>query len=385
MIAGSALARAVMTALESDPPRIPLLTGECGTGRTYALCSVRDAIGAHSCQYVDVERAATTPERFLQSITTASPFTSPKAGRHAAGTREAFDAALHFLASARRQDGEPATFLLDEVLELKTFESFPGLRGALADLVAAIASSSNRFALSTRYAARAARLLGELPQRILLVPVQALPLAETWGIVAPVAATDGHNAIAPSASAHHVSRLVHALANGRAAYARAIADMMLSMKATAGGDPVSALTALLSPRGALTARCHFSYELRLHRARGYGALKAILDILAEEQPLTLTTIAKRLGRTPGSTKDYLSWLEDVDLVSMHKKRYSFNDTLLRLYVRLHCRLTQPSEELVAQEVQLYALSRIAAVAAGTLPDQDGILAPVFVGNDTGGS
>ena len=53
---------------------------------------------------------------------------------------------------------------------------------------------------------------------------------------------------------------------------------------------------------------------------GYGALKAILDILAAEEPLTLTEISLRLRRTPGSTKDYLSWLEDVDLVaSSHKK------------------------------------------------------------------
>ena len=84
------------------------------------------------------------------------------------------------------------------------------------------------------------------------------------------------------------------------------------------------------------------YELRLHRARGYGALKAILDILAEQEPLTLTEIAMRLRRTPGSTKDYLSWLEDVDLVSARQKRYTIADPLLRLWVRLHCRPVPPS-------------------------------------------
>ena len=78
--------------------------------------------------------------------------------------------------------------------------------------------------------------------------------------------------------------------------------------------------------------CAFSYELRLHRARGYGALKAILEILSEEEPLTLTEIAQRLGRTPGSTKDYLSWLEDVDLVAVQQKRYRFRDPLLRVWV-----------------------------------------------------
>ena len=62
-------------------------------------------------------------------------------------------------------------------------------------------------------------------------------------------------------------------------------------------------------------------------------MKAILEILAEEEPLTLTEIAVRLGRTPGSTKDYLSWLEDVDLVSVHQKRYDFRDPLMRVWAQ----------------------------------------------------
>ena len=108
-----------------------------------------------------------------------------------------------------------------------------------------------------------------------------------------------------------------------------------------GADPVSALCALLAPGAPLSAACRYCYELRLHRARGYGALKAILDVLAEQEPLTLTEIALRLRRTPGSTKDYLSWLEDVDLIASRQKRYSFADPLLRVWVRLHCRPMPP--------------------------------------------
>jgi hypothetical protein len=125
-----------------------------------------------------------------------------------------------------------------------------------------------------------------------------------------------------------------------------------------GGDPISALTALLTTEGALTTWCGYRYELRLHRARGYGALKAILEILAEDEPLTLTEIAQRLRRTPGSTKDYLSWLEDVDLVSARQKRYSFVDPVLRLWVRLHARPMPPGVDDVAREVQQYAMSRL---------------------------
>ncbi len=47
-----------------------------------------------------------------------------------------------------------------------------------------------------------------------------------------------------------------------------------------GADPISALASLLAPEAALTREMTYSYELRLHRARGYGALKGILDILA---------------------------------------------------------------------------------------------------------
>src|SRR5258706_6386848 len=89
-----------------------------------------------------------------------------------------------------------------------------------------------------------------------------------------------------------------------------------------GTDAISALAALLAPDGRLAKHCSFCYELRLHRARGYGALKAILEILGEDEGLTLTEISQRLQRTPGSTKDYLSWLSDVHLLTSRQQSYS---------------------------------------------------------------
>jgi hypothetical protein len=160
----------------------------------------------------------------------------------------------------------------------------------------------------------------------------------------------------PTDDRDYLSRTVQVLTDGRAAYVHAIADAMAQMGP--GADPISALTALLSVGGVLDRWCRFCYELRLHRARGYGALKAILDILADDEPLTLTEISLRLHRTPGSTKDYLSWLEDVDLVTSRQKKYAFTDPLLRLWVRLHCRPTPPTAEEVAREVQRYALTRL---------------------------
>src|SRR5205085_1673659 len=131
-----------------------------------------------------------------------------------------------------------------------------------------------------------------------------------------------------------------------------------AMRDGGGGDPISAMTALFASDGRLARECAFCYELRLHRARGYGALKAILDILADEESLTLTEISQRLQRTPGSTKDYLSWLEDVDLVAAREKRYSYADPMLRLWVRLHSQPTPPAEEDLVREIHRYALPRL---------------------------
>jgi len=183
--------------------------------------------------------------------------------------------------------------------------------------------------------------------------IPALASADVIDLLAPI--FNGYEQM-PTDDRDYLGRAVQALTDGRPAYIRAIGDTLVHMGR--GADPISALTALLTPEGVLDRWCRFCYELRLHRARGYGALKAILDILAEQEPLTLTEISQRLHRTPGSTKDYLSWLEDVDLVTARQKKYSFTDPVLRLWVRLHCRPTPPSQEEVAREVQRYAVDRM---------------------------
>jgi hypothetical protein len=291
----------------------------------------------------------------------------------AAGARGAFDATVAFFARAHTGGGEPATFLIDEFLELRTFESFPGLRRALHELLDGLASSDNRFVLTSRYAARALRAIGDRTARFEVVHMPPLSPEDTGDMLARSGAhrpTDPHDA-------EHVVRTVQALADGRAASVHAIVDELAAMQGHGGGDAVSALTALMAPGGRLSHLCHLSYELRLHRARGYGALKAILDILAEEEGLTLTEISHRLQRTPGSTKDYLSWLEDVDLVAARQKRYSFVDPLLRTWVRLHCRPSLPTEEDVVREIHRYAMPRVpqaepvlAMAAAGSGPVEE---------------
>jgi hypothetical protein len=347
--------RRVQTALEASPSRIPVILGGCGTGRTWLLQRCRDRVGRGAAQHIDIERCATTPERFLEAVLSSSPFRWHGSEQTPATAREAFDALLAFFDTARAPGGEPCIFLLDEFLELRTFESFPGLRRVLRELLDALADSPNRFVLTTRYVTRAHRLLRDATARFEVMHQAAFTPADVTDLLAPV--FNGYEQMA-SDDRDYMGRAVQALTDGRVTYVKAIGDAMAQMGGVA--DPIAALTALLSTDGALSSWCRFCYELRLHRARGYGALKAILDILAEEEGLTLTEISHRLHRTPGSTKDYLSWLEDVDLVVSRQKRYSFTDPMLRLWVRLNCHAASPSDEDVAREVRHYAVARVPA-------------------------
>jgi hypothetical protein len=156
------LERRVVASLDAAPSRVPVVLGGCGSGRTTLLHALADRFGRTSCQYIDVERSASTPERFHDALLAASPFVDPAATAGPStpsSARDAFDRTLAFLQRARTPDGQAATFLLDEVLELRTFENFPGLRHVLRELVQAIADSPNRFVCSSRYMARAHRVL----------------------------------------------------------------------------------------------------------------------------------------------------------------------------------------------------------------------------------
>src|SRR5579863_3429511 len=107
----TAVTRRIVAALDASPSRIPVLLGGCGSGRTTLLQLLRERLGRTSTQYVDVERTATTPERFVRAIAATSPF--PLVDAAPASARAAFDLTLAFLTRARTPAGEPATFLLD--------------------------------------------------------------------------------------------------------------------------------------------------------------------------------------------------------------------------------------------------------------------------------
>src|SRR6476660_8879115 len=255
------LARRVTAALDASPARIPVLLGGCGSGRTTLLRQLRDRIGRTSVQHIDVERTATTPERFLRAVTAVSPFPVADASASApTGARAAFDAALGFFGRVRSAASEPATFLLDEFLELRTFESFPGLRRLQHDFVEGLSASTNRFVLTSRYTARALRLLRDRSARFEVIHIPALTAEDTLDILGPTAASGGPAAGAgdDAHEADYLARTVLALGDGRPAYVRALADELATMREHGGpgsSDAISALAALLATDGRLARQC----------------------------------------------------------------------------------------------------------------------------------
>jgi energy-coupling factor transporter ATP-binding protein EcfA2 len=352
-----ALERRVSASLEAG--RIPVVLGNCGSGRTSLLLRLEGVLGRSTTQYVDLAAAASTPERCLR-VVLASSHLPASAGLDVSSPtpRAAFDGLLRYLGGASVAESPAATFLIDEFLDVKTFESFPGLRHVQRELVDYLAKSPVRYVLASRFTSRVHRLLRDASARFEVIHVAPLDVDEVQAMA--LRFDGGRRDWAAS-----IAGPVAALTGGRAS----AVNLLLGWLASTGPatDPVAGLAALFSPDAALTARYRECYEFRLHRARGYGALKAILGVLAESEPLNLTEVSQHLQRTPGSTKDYLSWLEDVDLITSQGKRYTFEDPLLRLYVRLYGRAVPPSDDEIVREVGAYAKARLPQPARQPAP------------------
>ena len=293
-----------------DAGRIPVVLGGCGTGRTSLLLRVAQALGPSRAQYLSMSGIATTPERCLEAVVGVCPLKPPsgKLPSLPSTPRAAFDGLLDVLRrghGGRRARDLPArrSPRRAHVRELPG----PAPRPARADRTARGQPEPvrPRLALHGARAPAAARR----PARFEVVHVPPLDDAGRRGPGGCSSATtrpEWARAAAPAV----------ACAGGRTGRRTRTSCSTRWRQLGPTTDPIAALSALFAPDGRLTARLpRIRYEFRLHRARGYGALKAILGVLADIEPLNLTEIAHRLHRTPGSTKDYLSWLEDVDLLA----------------------------------------------------------------------
>jgi hypothetical protein len=265
-----------------------------------------------------------------------SRLAGPILGRVAASGTPAFDSLLRRLGQ-RRTD---SLLFLDDVTEIRTLSYYPGVEEPLDKFLAAV-EGGGKAVLTSRFSYWMTKRFPELPTRT-IPKVSSSELAEAGASGAELIAA------ASAGVAVHAVCLAESLQDGAASIE-------------------SALVTELSPGGRIEAECRATLSELLHRARGYGACKTLLHVLKDEEGLKLTEVARRIDRTAGSTRDYLRWLEEVDLILARDKRFYFVDPLLRLWMRIYARGVPPIEEDIRGEVFDY----LEGLAPRVLAEEEG--------------
>ena len=243
-----------------DAPAAAARAARPRRGRSTSTSSARRRRLSASCTRVTARRRRSR-----------SPTRRRGAGSAAGGVRR--DARIPRRARARRPASRRRSCSTNSSSCARS-RAFPGLRRVLHELVDGLAASGNRFVLTSRYTARALRLLRDRSARFEVIHMPPLTRRRHARHARPAMAARRRRA----ATREFLARTVHALADGRPAYVRALADELAAMREHGGpaaATPISALAALLAADGrareqcALLLRAAPAPRARLRRAQGH--------------------------------------------------------------------------------------------------------------------
>jgi hypothetical protein len=223
---------------------------------------------------------------------------------------------------------------LDEFQEIQTLENFPESRNVLALFRAEMQTQTG---IVYFLAGSAINILSHLishPESPLFaqftrLPVEPFSRASTRLLVEKLITEPLDADMYP---------LIHSLTSGHPFYitalSRRLSYLIEVVQRAANEDTVKQafLIETLAPGGRIYDFCRYVYDLSLQKASGYGSLKAVLQILATDDGLTATQVARRLRVTSATASDYLRWLCEVDLIQVKDHIYSFHDPVLRFWV-----------------------------------------------------
>ncbi len=231
--------------------------------------------------------------------------------------------------------------VLDEFTELEVLANYPAVRRPFQVFRATMQRQSRLGYVIAASAVRAVEALvrdGRSPLFLQFQPLEmaAFPPDATLALAERILG----NTPAPGAG-----RRLQALTGGHPFYIQAVASRLRQLDMASGGrepwtggrldaDDVSRAFVMeaLGRTGQIYNYCRYVYDVSLGRARGYGSLKAILQVLAEEDGLTLSEIARRVRRSAPTVREYLRALEEVDLVVAADDLYRYRDPVLRYWV-----------------------------------------------------
>ena len=243
-------------------------------------------------------------------------------------------AAFHFPQQVVEARLSKLILIFDEFQEIRTLTRFPDSHNILALLRSEMQSQSESLYILAGSAISVLASMLSDPENPLFAQFSRLPIEsfdrEATGSLAGKFTAGGAKA--------DLLPLIHSLTNGHPFYITALCRRLMSLVETVG-HPMEAETVkqaflieTLAPYGRIYDFCRYVYDLSLQKATGYGALKAVLQILSTEEGLTTTQVARQLRVTPASASDYLRWLREVDLITEREHRFYFRDPVLRFWV-----------------------------------------------------
>lgn len=224
--------------------------------------------------------------------------------------------------------------VFDEFQEIRTLENFPESRNVLSLFRAEMQTQTGiEYILAGSAISILSHLISQsdspLFAQFTRLMVEPFPRSSTRLLVEKLIADPLEADIYP---------LIHSLTLGHPFYITALSRQLsyllevVQRPATSDTVKQAFLIETLAPGGRIYDFCRYVYDLSLQKASGYGSLKAVLQILATEEGLTATQIARRLKVTSATASDYLRWLCEVDLVQVKDHMYSFQDPVLRFWV-----------------------------------------------------
>lgn len=242
--------------------------------------------------------------------------------------------AFHFPQEAAGVRPCSLALIIDEFQEIRTLTHYPNSQNVLALLRAEMQSQSGILYLLAGSAVSALTDQLSNPDSPLFAQFTHLPVEAFNRESTSTLARKLTNDQAPA----DLLPLIHSLTNGHPFYITALCRKLMNLvdvtQRPLDADTVKQvfLIETLASHGRIYDFCRYVYDLSLQKAAGYGALKAVLQILAAEEGLTASQIARKLRVTSGTASDYLRWLREVDLVTNREHAYYFRDPVLRFWV-----------------------------------------------------
>jgi hypothetical protein len=236
-----------------------------------------------------------------------------------------------------QNNGIEVVLLIDELLDLSVFKSFPGYKYIIQEFISRYLLAGRMKCVATTAFIRKLRQEFEGIDRHSgeIRPVPPLTMEEIAHLICQRGMTDYVE----------VAREIAIITRGNQGYVKALLDHALKASATVD---LNTIVSSFLPDGPLEVKCRFNYEYLVAKSRGEGIIRHLLAVISAMERPNLTEIARKMKRSLGVTKDYLKWMMAVGLLDTEKKRYWIPDELLRLWISLYRSGSRPSRNQVAE-------------------------------------